>query len=260
MGYGICFSFLDARNWRRTPFSAALGVSLLVHALALALLPGFPKTAQPALRTLNATLRPPPAPALAAPQAPAAEVSPQAPDPAAAPRGGLQRTRKPAVPPVLAAKPRADDGGRVPSVPPGPSPRSDPAQDTQAPALPSPAVEAPMMGPVREAAAAAVGAARPDLAALTAYGEALARAIGRQQRYPRIALMRQWQGTTVLDLAVDAEGRLLDVRIVRSSGHEVLDQSAVEMARAAIPLPRPPAPLVAPGLSLHVPVVFKLVQ
>ncbi|MFZ5508670.1 MAG: energy transducer TonB family protein [Pseudomonadota bacterium] len=251
MAYGVCFFFLDAWNWRRTPFPAALGVSLLVHALALSLLPGFSKTAQPAFRPLNAMLRPPPAPALAPPETPRA----------VAPQVVSKRTRKPAPETLLAAKRREEGGRRAPpAAAPALPPRSDFAQDAPSAAVPAPSDDAPAQGGAKDAPAAAGARAQPEAAALAAYGEVLAEAIGRQQRYPRIALMRRWQGTTVLDLAVDGEGRLLDVRIVRSSGHEVLDQSAVEMARAAIPLPRPPAPLVAPGLSLHVPVVFKLVQ
>lgn len=44
--------------------------------------------------------------------------------------------------------------------------------------------------------------------------------------YPRTALLRQWSGTVLLQVLVDADGRPLDVRIARSSGHRELDEAA----------------------------------
>ncbi|MDD2724959.1 MAG: energy transducer TonB [Methylovulum sp.] len=51
-------------------------------------------------------------------------------------------------------------------------------------------------------------------------------------RYPRIAQMRQWEGTVVLDIRVLANGSAGEVKIVRGSGHEILDESAVEQVKS----------------------------
>ena len=46
--------------------------------------------------------------------------------------------------------------------------------------------------------------------------------------YPPMARSRGWQGTVVLRVAVSAEGYSDSVSVERSSGHEILDESAVE--------------------------------
>lgn len=50
--------------------------------------------------------------------------------------------------------------------------------------------------------------------------------------YPRIAQMRQWEGTVVLEIRVLANGSAGDVKIAHSSGHEILDDSAVEQVKS----------------------------
>lgn len=47
-------------------------------------------------------------------------------------------------------------------------------------------------------------------------------------RYPRQAVRMRWHGTVVLRIRVDARGEVIDVVVHESSGHEVLDESAVE--------------------------------
>ncbi|MBE9538691.1 MAG: energy transducer TonB [Proteobacteria bacterium] len=52
-------------------------------------------------------------------------------------------------------------------------------------------------------------------------------------RYPRAAVRRNIQGTLELDLMVDSEGGVLDITVARSSGHSMLDKSALKAAREA---------------------------
>ncbi len=52
-------------------------------------------------------------------------------------------------------------------------------------------------------------------------------------RYPKSAVRRNIQGTLELDLVVNNKGKLLDINIVRSSGHNMLDKSATKAARQA---------------------------
>ena len=99
-----------------------------------------------------------------------------------------------------------------------------------------------------------------DAEVLAAYGRELAGAVATQQRYPRIALLRQWQGTAVLQLELAVDGRLLGVRVLSSSGHETLDRQALEMVREAVPLPSLPAALAGRPLTVDVPVVFRITR
>lgn len=47
--------------------------------------------------------------------------------------------------------------------------------------------------------------------------------------YPLRALSRGWEGTLTYAVAVDARGRVEDCRIVSSSGHQILDDTACRM-------------------------------
>lgn len=76
--------------------------------------------------------------------------------------------------------------------------------------------------------------------------------------YPRLALQRQWSGTVLLQVLVDVDGRPLDVRIARSSGHRELDEAARQQVLKRWrfqPATRDGAPVQATGL---VPVAFSL--
>jgi len=50
--------------------------------------------------------------------------------------------------------------------------------------------------------------------------------------YPPEAVARGIEGETILILRYAADGRLLDARIARSSGHAILDQAALRAVRA----------------------------
>jgi protein TonB len=50
-------------------------------------------------------------------------------------------------------------------------------------------------------------------------------------RYPRIARRRGYEGTVVLEVLVNTEGKVADYRIIRSCGHSVLDTAAMKSIR-----------------------------
>ena len=47
--------------------------------------------------------------------------------------------------------------------------------------------------------------------------------------YPRIAQVRNWQGTVTLNLIIEKNGKITDISIFNSSGHDVLDNAALEV-------------------------------
>ena len=49
--------------------------------------------------------------------------------------------------------------------------------------------------------------------------------------YPTIAIRRQWEGRVMLKVFVLANGTAGEVRVATSSGHEVLDEAAVDAVR-----------------------------
>jgi TonB family protein len=116
-----------------------------------------------------------------------------------------------------------------------------------------PALTAPEISP--SSASAKVAA---DSGVAEGYKKQIAESLARHQHYPRMARVRNWKGTAILQLDFGSDGRLDSYRLVRSSGHSILDDQAVQILVASLPLPRLPAPLEGNRLSLEVPVEFRL--
>lgn len=71
--------------------------------------------------------------------------------------------------------------------------------------------------------------------------------------YPKIAEQREWEGQVVVSFVIFLDGGVKDIKIVKSSGREILDKSAMEAVAIASPFPKPPA-----ALELKMPVTYKL--
>jgi protein TonB len=61
--------------------------------------------------------------------------------------------------------------------------------------------------------------------------EALDTVRNRRPAYPEASRRRGQEGTVMLELRVDANGRVVDVRVTESSGFSALDAAAVETLR-----------------------------
>jgi protein TonB len=71
-----------------------------------------------------------------------------------------------------------------------------------------------------------------------------------QWEYPEMALRYGLQGRLALEFTIGANGQLEYLRVVRSSGSELLDQEAVRAIRAAAPFPPIPVWLKPVPLSI----------
>jgi len=82
----------------------------------------------------------------------------------------------------------------------------------------------------------------------------LQQALADHFRYPLLARRRGWQGEVVLSFRLEADGRILDARIARSSGYGVLDHAALaalgKVKRIGHGMPR--------SLTLQLPVIYRL--
>jgi protein TonB len=102
------------------------------------------------------------------------------------------------------------------------------------------------------------GPSAPDPALLKAYTSVLAKAIGQRKSYPRMARLRNWQGTTHLKLQIGVDAKLKDIAVAQTSGFDVLDEQAVTMVKQTLPFPELPEALRGREFTITVPVVFKL--
>lgn len=78
----------------------------------------------------------------------------------------------------------------------------------------------------------------------------------KEKRYPRAARRMGLQGKVIIVVGVDRTGRVVSVRIHASSGHSLLDEEAIRMAKAAKWDPIPSAPRKVTEFAL--PVRFRL--
>jgi len=76
------------------------------------------------------------------------------------------------------------------------------------------------------------GASSPSVESGAAEGEAHPDPLhSPQPEYPRLARLRGWEGTCVLLARVGADGRLLELTVLESSGRAVLDEAALDGVR-----------------------------
>jgi periplasmic protein TonB len=71
--------------------------------------------------------------------------------------------------------------------------------------------------------------------------------------YPRRAQRMGWTGRVIIAFSVSKNGHVQDIRIVKSSGYELLDSNLVETIRKVEPFPRPPI-----SVTLNMPITYEL--
>lgn len=77
--------------------------------------------------------------------------------------------------------------------------------------------------------------------------------VTKKLTYPAVARKMEWSGKVVLAFVVKEDGEVDSLRLKESSGHKVLDNSAIETVRSAAPFPKPPV-----AAEITIPVLFRL--
>lgn len=183
--------------------------------------------------------RPPPveAPPVVKPQPVAAPVARVAPvELAVQPRPGSP------VPLSEAAKPVPDLTPLAPPSVPSPAPTA-PGTVARIDPLPSPPPSP---------------AASDDSGTLEQYRLAIYSAARRYKKYPRVALDNNWEGKAVIRLVIGADGLIADISIKTSTGHDVLDQAALETVTRAKPQVPIPAALRGREFGMDINFIYSL--
>ena len=90
------------------------------------------------------------------------------------------------------------------------------------------------------------------------YLNQLSRHLSQHYQYPRRARRLGQEGTPLVVFSFDREGELLELQLKTGSGHELLDDAALEMLKDAEPLPAVPARMKGKSFSYALPVRFRL--
>lgn len=230
----------------------ALICSVLLHVLMVVVIPNikFDPIKKPAVLQIELTKPAPPAPVVI-PEPPKVEPpKPEPPKPEPVKPKTLPKPVAKPEPVVVHKEPTAPP----PSTPPAPSTPEVIAAAPKADASPPAVVAPPPPPPKPTVSTAEINQAHEN------YGNTLWSAISKFKKYPRIAQTRGWQGETVIELSLDADGKLKSKKVVKSSGYDILDQQGLEMVEKALPFPEPPEALRNGSFTIRVPIPFKLEQ
>lgn len=162
------------------------------------------------------------------------------------------------------------------AIPPGPEKKEKPLPVLDRPKIEPPKIQLPSANPLPPPEAQPVPDPGPPIERTTAperqpappspqqgiakptwEGMVLA-ALSKARRYPRAAQRARQQGVPYIRFVMDREGRVLSVRLERSSGVETLDEEALGLPKRASPLPKPPGGVGGETIELVVPVEFFL--
>ena len=161
----------------------------------------------------------------------------------------------PVMPPK--ARPRVSPESPLPTVPVRTA--APPGAPPSAPSETVPVAEPAL--PVQQAATPPGVARQVDAAlAKAALGQYVSRLhvlIAAHKSYPSQALMRGEKGTVTLYVALEHDGRLVDVT-ARSNAPSLLVAASIQAVKAAAPFPPFPEELVQPRATFEVPITFKL--
>ena len=188
---------------------------------------------EPPLETAQSISEPQPEPKIPEVIETPAEVAELAPPPP------MRKPGAPARPTLIEPKPEIDLADVEPS-----TPGTDGKAGTQ---------DSPDAGnSAADASAGGMAGAEADYAAV------LLAWLERHKEYPRAAQQRRQQGVVLLYIVIDRDGRVIDSRIQKSSGQQLLDQAALAMLERAQPLPPIPDDMNKERLKFVVPVQFFL--
>ena len=191
--------------------------------------------------------------------APAEEASkPRADEPPAPPVVNPQ----PAPMPISKAAPKAPVVAAKPAAPARSPEAARQVTESAAPAAAGPTLSAPpATGPVAKADTQPAPPAATDAAdagTLEQYKLAIYAAAKRYKKYPRVALDNSWEGKAIIHLVIGANGMISSISIKTSSGHEVLDEVALDTLRKAKPMVPIPASLRGKEFGIDVNFIYSL--
>ena len=82
--------------------------------------------------------------------------------------------------------------------------------------------------------------------------------LARHFDYPALARRRGWEGRVMLALNVASDGQLQQIRVARSSGFAILDDSALQSLRQVRGIAEAVALLNGRMLAMQIPVIYRL--
>ncbi len=105
----------------------------------------------------------------------------------------------------------------------------------------------------RSSSGAGSSAEGPEMRYVKAHFASIRNTIVNNLTYPRAARRKGWEGTVKVSFVVNEDGGVNNIRVLMTSGFEVLDRDAVETIRRCSPYPKPPC-----RAEMVMPVTYRL--
>lgn len=266
---------------RRASFTG-LGVSILLHSVLIGSFIKFydelkpmpeEKSVKIALNTFTPPAAPlppaptppaPPPPAPPAPPPPEPVVTPPEPPKPVEPPKPIEKPKpvekpKPIEKPVEKPKPKPKPTPK-PVKKPEPEPQVVQAPPTPAPPTPTPPAPQPSPAPSKTSSnlppsgAETVGEFNFATSAGDERFSKIQKAIQKHHKYPKRAQKMRHQGVVEVSFLYKKDGTVRDVKVIKSSGFETLDEAAVELINRAAP----DFPTLDRDYVIKIPVSYKL--
>jgi protein TonB len=142
-------------------------------------------------------------------------------------------------------------------------PEAEPVETVQAaPATPAAAPAQEQVATAQPPSSLAISGVEPtqeatDSEAWDGYGQMLYDMVERNKKYPQMAIRRHLEGRVIVSARISM-GKLVEISLVDSSGHRVLDDQALEMVRRAASTLPVKNGLDKKSFNVLVPIDFKL--
>ena len=82
--------------------------------------------------------------------------------------------------------------------------------------------------------------------------------VAKAKYYPRMARKRGFEGKPIVAFTLGKKGDLVDLKIIKASNYDLLNEAALETIRRGIPYPPIPEPLGKNSISFNLPISYVL--
>lgn len=161
--------------------------------------------------------------------------------------GGMPSTATPEDLPALQQTPAPLEAQASPPVDPS-------TRLPESAAAPHPETSNPHVASVPSPAIAPPGVRKPDYGWLA---DSLLQRIESLKQYPASARLNHLEGRVILRIVIEDDGRIASIAIAKSSGHDVLDQAALDTLRRASPIALS-RPLEKSPVTIQIPLSYRL--
>lgn len=138
-----------------------------------------------------------------------------------------------------------------------------PAPETEFPAGIAEGISMPQIPHVSEPHMSDLARPEPDQAPLdqnklSSYLSMVRDRIKKHKKYPRIARVRRMEGRVTIRFVITPDGDIHNPAVAKTSGHRILDRSALTGVIEAAPFPKPPEGFLKSEIPMEIIMVFAL--